>query len=94
MAEDTIPTTEKAAPEKAAPATPGLTATLIYGTTYYLGNKRFEAGKPVAITANEADMLRDKSVARTVIDGDKRETLETKRFKIEGEAAAGRTRSR
>jgi len=83
MAEDIASTDETPAPKVA-----GLTATLVYGETYYLGNKRFEVKKPVSVTEAEAAALKPKVVSRTIIDGDKRDSIDTPRFKIEGSAPA------
>tara|TARA_Y100000031_G_scaffold140504_1_gene168257 strand:- start:269 stop:514 length:246 start_codon:yes stop_codon:yes gene_type:complete len=70
-------------------------ATLVRGNCYYLGNKRFENGKPVEVTIEERDHLEENAVDRFNAGG---ESFEKPKFEFEeaadGESTSKSTRSR
>lgn len=58
-------------------------ATLVRGQTYYLGNKRFERGRPETVTAEEKAKLEANGVDRaTVIAGDEKSVSILPKFKF------------
>ena len=58
-------------------------ATLVRGETYYLGERRFDKGKPQIVTLVEKKKLEDRAVDRfTSISGDQKEITEKPKFKF------------
>lgn len=44
-------------------------ATLVRGTSYYLGNKKFAKGVSVPVSAKEEDILRKEAVDKVTVEG-------------------------